>query len=150
VKYVVALGSNLGNREEKLNFALKSISSFATLTSASKFIETDPVGGPEQPLYLNGVAIFESNLSPEEFLLKLHEIENSAGRTREIRWGARTLDLDIISAGDVIQNNPELTLPHPRAHERLFVLQPWFEIEPSALLVGHGPIRDLLSGLHSL
>jgi 2-amino-4-hydroxy-6-hydroxymethyldihydropteridine diphosphokinase len=150
VKYVVALGSNLGNREEKLNFALTSISTFATLVSASKFIETDPVGGPEQPLYLNGVAIFESGLSPEEFLLKLHEIESAAGRTREIRWGARTLDLDIISAGDVIQNNPELTLPHPRAHERIFVLQPWLEIDPSASLVGHGPIRDLLLGLHSL
>lgn len=147
MKYVVALGANLGNRLEVLENAIGQINTFAEVRSVSSFIETAPVGGPEQPDYMNGVLIAESDLTPEEFLIKLHEIENAAGRTREIRWGARTLDLDIIVAGEVIQDDVDLTLPHPRAHERAFVLQPWFEIEPDAVLPGKGSVEALLSAL---
>lgn len=145
MKYVVALGANLGNRLEVLENALGQINTFAEVRSVSSFIETAPVGGPEQPDYMNGVLIAESDLTPEEFLRKLHEIENAAGRTRDVRWGARTLDLDIIVAGEVIQDDVDLTLPHPRAHERAFVLQPWFEIEPDAVLPGKGTVEALLS-----
>lgn len=147
MKFVVALGSNLGNRLAKLESAIGSIGAFADVQYVSSFIETDPVGGPEQPDYMNGVLIAESDLTPEEFLEKLHEIENAAGRTREVRWGARTLDLDIIVAGEIIQDDPHLTLPHPRAHERAFVLQPWLEIEPGAVIPGRGSIEALLAAL---
>lgn len=147
MKYVVALGANLGNRLATLENAITSINSFADVQHVSSFIETAPVGGPEQPDYMNGVLIAESDLTPKEFLEKLHTIENAAGRTREVRWGARTLDLDIIVAGEIIQQDPDLTLPHPRAHQRTFVLQPWFEIEPDAAIPGKGSIEALLSAL---
>ena len=147
MRYVVALGSNLGNRLAKLESAIGSIGVFADVQYVSSFIETDPVGGPAQPDYMNGVLIAESDLSPEEFLEKLHVIENEAGRTREVRWGARTLDLDIILAGEIIQDDSKLTLPHPRAHLRSFVLQPWLEIEPSAVIPGKGSVKALLAAL---
>lgn len=147
MKYVVALGSNLGNRLAKLDSAISSIGAFAEVKNVSSFIETAPVGGPEQPDYMNGVLIAESDLLPSDFLDKLHEIENAAGRTREVRWGARTLDLDIIVAGDIVQDDPKLTLPHPRAHERTFVLQPWLEIEPDAVIPGRGSIEAILAAL---
>jgi 2-amino-4-hydroxy-6-hydroxymethyldihydropteridine diphosphokinase len=147
VKYVVALGSNLGNRLAKLESAISSIGTFAEVLYVSSFIETAPVGGPEQPDYMNGVLIAESDLLPSDFLNKLHDIENAAGRTREVRWGARTLDLDIIVAGDIIQDDQKLTLPHPRAHERAFVLQPWLEIEPDAVIPGRGSVEAILAAL---
>lgn len=147
MRYVVALGSNLGNRGSKLEFAISEIGSFATVVAVSKFLETDPVGGPEQPQYLNAVAIIESELEPIKFLEKLNEIENAAGRTREVRWGARTLDLDIITAEDVVQDDPILTLPHPRAHERGFVLQPWLEIDADATIPGMGRVDEIFAAL---
>ena len=147
MKYVVGLGSNLGNRLAKLESAISSIGAFADVQFVSSFIETDPIGGPEQPDYMNGVLIAESDLSPEDFLEKLHNIENEAGRTREVRWGARTLDLDIIVAGEIIQDDSQITLPHPRAHERAFVLQPWLEIEPGAVIPGKGSVEALLAAL---
>ncbi|MEN9325315.1 MAG: hypothetical protein RL414_1069 [Actinomycetota bacterium] len=145
MKVVIALGSNLGDRRENLNTAITALQPFVHHMAVSSFHETDPVGGPEQPDYLNAVLVGETHLNPEELLQVMQEIENQAGRTREIRWGARTLDLDLIVAGDVIQEDPFLTLPHPRAHERGFVLQPWVEIEPDASIPGKGKLSDLLA-----
>jgi 2-amino-4-hydroxy-6-hydroxymethyldihydropteridine diphosphokinase len=147
VQYVIALGSNLGDRHENLTAALKEISKIAAVLSVSKFYETAPVGGPDQPDYVNAVAIVAGDMTPTNLLLELQKIENSAGRTREVRWGARTLDLDIIIAEDVQLETEFLTLPHPRAHERAFVLAPWAEIDPDAHIIGKGPISSLLSSL---
>ena len=149
MKYVIALGSNLGDRQSILIHAIDSIKLIAEVIAVSSFYETNPVGGPEQPNYLNGVMIVNSEKLPEELLKLLQEIENSAGRTREIKWGARTLDLDLISAGEIHIDTEFLTLPHPRAHERAFVLQPWIEIEPGGAIVGKGQITDLLAALGS-
>jgi len=159
MKYVVALGSNLGDRLENLKGALRSIALIAEVKATSSFYETNPVGGPEQPDYLNAVAILHCNLSPEDLLLQLQQIESEAGRTREVRWGARILDLDLISASTssstssstsdmpVIIETALLVLPHPRAHERAFVLQPWLEIEPEAQIIGKGSVKELFAAL---
>lgn len=146
MKVVIALGSNLGNREATLDFAASRLSEHLSHIKISSYIETDPVGGPEQPKYLNAVAVGETTLTAEILLNELQQIENEAGRTREVRWGARTLDLDIIMYGDVVSNDPTLTLPHPRAHERAFVLAPWLEVDPNAIL-GGAPISELLAKL---
>ena len=146
MKAVIALGSNLGNREATLDFAVSRLSEHLSHIKISSYIETDPVGGPEQPKYLNAVAVGETTHTAETLLKELQKIENEAGRTREVRWGARTLDLDIIMFGDVVSNDPTLTLPHPRAHERAFVLAPWLEVDPNAIL-GEAPISELLAKL---
>ena len=144
MKFVVSLGSNLGNRHDILQRAVESIRLISTIEAVSSFYETAPVGGPEQPDYINAVLIASANFPPEEFLQKLNEIENEAGRVREVRWGARTLDLDLITADDVEQESEFLTLPHPRAHERAFVLQPWLEIDPAAYIPGKGAVVEFL------
>ena len=143
MKVVIALGSNLGDRKSILDEAVLSLKQVITVKAVSTYIETDPVGGPDQPRYLNAVLVGESDLAPEELLRKLQAIENSAGRVRIERWGARTLDLDLIAAGDIVQESEFLTLPHPRAHERRFVLDPWLEIDPEATLPGFGEVRLL-------
>jgi 2-amino-4-hydroxy-6-hydroxymethyldihydropteridine diphosphokinase len=147
MKYVVALGSNLGDRSQILESALEEIGNFSEIIKVSSFYETAPVGGPDQPDYMNAIVIIDSQLSPEDLLLSLQSIENKAGRTREVRWGARTLDLDLISAGDLKVESEFLTLPHPRAHERGFVLQPWLEIDADAEIVGKGRISELLAAI---
>lgn len=143
MKVVIALGSNLGDRKAKLDDAVDQLRKIITITKVSTFIETDPVGGPDQPNYLNAVVIGESDLEPADLLAKMLAIENEAGRTREVRWGARTLDLDLIVAGDTVMDTEFLTLPHPRAHERRFVLDPWLEVDPEAILPGCGEVRLL-------
>ena len=144
MKVVIALGSNLGDRTATLDAAVDSLRKIINVKSVSTFIETDPVGGPKQPDYLNAVLIGESGLEPIQLLFAMQEIELLAGRERAERWGARTLDLDLIVAGDLQMNSELLTLPHPRAHERRFVLDPWLEIEPGAILPGKGEVRLLL------
>ena len=143
MKVVIALGSNLGDRKATLDDAVDQLRKIITITKVSTFIETDPVGGPDQPDYLNAVVIGESDLDPSDLLAKMLAIENEAGRTREVRWGARTLDLDLIVAGDTVMDTEFLTLPHPRAHERRFVLDPWLEVDPEAILPGCGEVRLL-------
>ena len=143
MKVVIALGSNLGDRAATLDAAIDSLRKIIEVKSVSTFIETDPVGGPEQPDYLNAVLIGESELEPIQLLFAMQEIELLAGRERVERWGARTLDLDLIVAGDLQMDTELLTLPHPRAHERRFVLDPWLEIEPGAILPGKGEVRLL-------
>ncbi len=147
MKVVIALGSNLGDRENYLNTAIQELSAAISITSVSSFYETDPVGGPDQPDYLNAVLIAECTHEPVELMQLLLQIEARLGRVRDVPLGPRTLDLDLITAGDHLISAEELTLPHPRAHERAFVLRPWLEIDPDARIPGHGSIALLLSAL---
>jgi 2-amino-4-hydroxy-6-hydroxymethyldihydropteridine diphosphokinase len=212
---VLALGSNLGDRGDILQGGVDAIAGLAEvrLIAVSPVYETVPVGGPPQPDYLNAVVLAGTTLSSLELLDRLHEIEAAFNRVRMVRWGPRTLDIDIITvAGEhgylpggrppvppdagaagpdrkdrdrirpvradgeqrggrpsglsdagatgpdrkdrdrirparADEDAPELTLPHPRAHERSFVLAPWHDIDPQAELPGHGPVADLLAGL---
>ncbi|MEN2743774.1 2-amino-4-hydroxy-6-hydroxymethyldihydropteridine diphosphokinase [Sinomonas halotolerans] len=146
VRCVLALGSNLGERAETLADATAEIVDRpdVRLVDVSPVIRTKPVGGPPgQPDFLNMVMIVETTLGPYELLEHCHDIEARHHRTREVRWGPRTLDIDIITYGDARLDDPELTIPHPRAAERAFVLFPWLVIEPLAVLDGH-PLVELL------
>jgi 2-amino-4-hydroxy-6-hydroxymethyldihydropteridine diphosphokinase len=146
---VIALGANLGDARAALSGASEAIEATPgiELIAQSSVYSTAPIGGVEQPDYLNAVVIVETTLSPRELLDRLHEIENSWHRTREVRWGPRTLDLDLIEYAGVTSEDPELTLPHPRAHERAFVLVPWLEADPQAELTGSGPVALLVPAL---
>jgi 2-amino-4-hydroxy-6-hydroxymethyldihydropteridine diphosphokinase len=144
MKAVIALGSNLGNRELNIDSAIAELVKIVEITHLSTNHETDPVGGPEQPKYLNAIAIAETELKPEELLIAMLEIENKLGRKREIHWGPRTLDLDLIVFGEEVIESEILVLPHPRAHERRFVLEPWLEIEPDAYIPGIGKVESIL------
>ena len=128
----IALGSNLGDSEDFLAGALAALARIpeTRLVAASRVFETDPVSDIDQDVYLNAAALLETSLSPWQLLDSLHEIENAARRTRTLRWGPRTLDLDLISFGQFTCDDERLTLPHPRAHERAFVLAPMLDIDP--------------------
>jgi 2-amino-4-hydroxy-6-hydroxymethyldihydropteridine diphosphokinase len=117
------------------------------VTAVSPVYETVPVGGPPQPDYLNAVLLVVTSLPSLALLGRLHEVEAAFDRIRVVRWGPRTLDIDIITVTGERSDDPELTLPHPRAHERPFVLAPWHDIDPDAVLPGYGPIASLLTGL---
>jgi 2-amino-4-hydroxy-6-hydroxymethyldihydropteridine diphosphokinase len=147
VKVVIALGSNIGDTNSHLHHAIEELGKHFEITAVSSFYKTAPVGGPVQDDFLNAVLTGESELDPLDLLVAMQEIEAMAGRTRDIHWGPRTLDLDLISYGDHEIHEPHLEIPHPRAHERQFVLEPWCEIDPQAVLIGHGRIQDLLDGL---
>ncbi len=147
---VVALGANLGDREQTMLRAVTMLSSApgVSVRAKSMTVETAPVGGPEQPDYLNQVVVVESSLAPAELLALCHRIEQELGRERQERWGARTVDLDLIAYGrpgstsEVVSDDPEITLPHPRAHERAFVLVPWLQVSPDAeLRLPSGEVR---------
>jgi 2-amino-4-hydroxy-6-hydroxymethyldihydropteridine diphosphokinase len=144
---VLALGSNLGDRQDILQGAVDAIVGLpgVRVTAVSPVYETVPVGGPAQPDYLNAVVLASVARSARELLDRLHEIEAAFDRVRLVRWGARTLDIDIIVFDSVRCDDPELTLPHPRAHERAFVLAPWHDVDPDAALPGHGPVAELLA-----
>jgi 2-amino-4-hydroxy-6-hydroxymethyldihydropteridine diphosphokinase len=148
-RVVIALGSNLGNRLENLQAGLDALfdAPGLALVAVSPVYETVPVGGPDQPSYLNAVLIARTTLPARRVLDRCHRAETARGRVREERWGPRTLDLDVIVYGDVVSADPELTLPHPRAHERAFVLVPWRAIEPDAAIPGRGLVSDLLAGM---
>ena len=143
MKVVIALGSNLGERESFINSAIEAMKGQIAISRISTLIETDPVGGPEQGKYLNGVLIGETELSPQELMSSLLQIELELGRVRTVVNGARTIDLDLIAYEGVELESDSLTLPHPRAHQRAFVLLPWLEIEPDAVLMGKGSVRDI-------
>ncbi len=150
----IALGSNLGEREAHLGAALHALGALAgsELTRRSGVIETDPVGPPGQGRYLNAAAELRTALSPRELLHALLAIEAGRGRDRagERRWGPRTLDLDILVFGDRVVDEPGLTIPHPRLHERLFVLRPLCEIAPDLMLPGYEKTpRELLGVLET-
>ncbi|WP_433247549.1 2-amino-4-hydroxy-6-hydroxymethyldihydropteridine diphosphokinase [Streptosporangium sp. CA-135522] len=148
MKVVLALGSNLGERFDTLQGALDVLFDAPELdfVEVSPVYETDPVGGPEQGPYLNAVVIAQTTLEPRTLLDRAQGVENAFGRVRAERWGARTLDVDLIAVGDVVSDDPDLTLPHPRAHERAFVLVPWSQADPDAVLSGRR-VTDLLAGL---
>jgi 2-amino-4-hydroxy-6-hydroxymethyldihydropteridine diphosphokinase len=147
MKAVIALGSNIGNPTENLDLALALLREATDVKKVSSFYVTKPVGYEDQPDFVNAVCIIETELPAMDLLNMLHGIEKAMGRERTIKWGPRTLDLDIIQYGSMLSSAEELTLPHPRAHERKFVLEPWHEIEPDAILLTHGKIADLLSKL---
>lgn len=150
MKVVIALGSNIGESELILRSAINSIKECVDVFAVSRFYTTAPVGGPEQPDYLNAVLVGDcTELTPIALLHTLQRIEAAAGRTRGIHWGPRTLDLDLIIFGDEILASPELTVPHPRAHERRFVLEPWHEIDPTGVIPGRGAVVQLLESLSS-
>ena len=145
MKAVVSLGANIGDPKANLDLAVALLREATDVIAVSSYLQTKPVGGPEQPDYLNAVAIVESELPAKDLLAVLNGIETAMGRTREIHWGPRVIDLDLIQYGGLLVSDEKLTLPHPRAHERRFVLAPWFEIEPEAILLTHGRISDLLN-----
>ena len=144
---VLAIGSNLGDRMDNLQRGIDMLDSDGlTATAVSGVFETAPVGGPPQADYLNAVLLARSSLPAREILARCAAAESAAGRVRSVRWGPRTLDVDIITCGDEHSTDQELTLPHPRAHERAFVLAPWLDVQPTAVLPGWGPVVDLLAG----
>ena len=156
VPVVIALGANLGAVQATLAAAVRQLGDLdgLAITAVSDLFETDPVGGPEQPAYLNAVVLGRTRLAAFALLTELHGIEADHGRVRETRWGARSLDCDLIQYGDpwqdsdVVSDNPELRLPHPRAHQRAFVLAPWSAVDPQAVLrVGEAlvPVSELLA-----
>ena len=144
---VLALGSNLGDRQDILQGGVDAIAGIegVRLTGVSPVYETVPVGGPPQPDYLNAVVLAEVTISSRDLLDRLHEVEAAFDRIRLVRWGPRTLDIDIITVAGEHSDDPDLTLPHPRAHERAFVLGPWHDVDPDAVLPGRGPVADLLA-----
>jgi len=144
MKAVVALGANIGNPQEQMDLAVAMLREATDVAAVSSYYTTKPVGGPEQPDYINAVCLIESELPAIDLLSLLHGIEKSLGRERAEKWGPRTIDLDLIQYGALLSSAAELQLPHPRAHERRFVLEPWHEIEPDAILLTHGKISDLL------
>ncbi|MFE1250402.1 2-amino-4-hydroxy-6-hydroxymethyldihydropteridine diphosphokinase [Streptomyces sp. NPDC058735] len=145
---VVALGSNLGNRLETLQGAVDALGDTPGLRikGVSPVYETEPWGVDpgSQPAYFNAVVVLRTTLPPSSLLERAQAIEEAFHRVRDERWGPRTLDVDIVSYADVVSDDPELTLPHPRAHERAFVLAPWHDLEPDAQLPGRGPVAGLL------
>ncbi len=147
MKAVISLGANIGNPEEQMHLAIAMLREATDVVALSSIYTTEPVGGPEQPNYLNAICIAESDLPAADLLSLLHGIEKTLGRERIERWGPRTIDLDLIQYGTILSSAQELELPHPRAHERKFVLEPWFEIEPEAILLTHGKISELLEQL---
>lgn len=147
MKAVVALGANIGNPQEQMDLAVAMLKESTQVIALSSYYITKPVGGPEQPDYINAVCILESELPAVELLSLLHGIEKSLGRERLEKWGPRTIDLDLIQYGSLLSKAEELELPHPRAYERRFVLEPWHEIEPDAVLLTHGKISELLAQL---
>jgi 2-amino-4-hydroxy-6-hydroxymethyldihydropteridine diphosphokinase len=145
MRAVIALGSNLGDRASNIREAIDHLSRYFTVEKIATSITTEPVGYTDQPDFLNTVLIADSPYSALETLKILLSIENHMGRERNIHWGPRNIDLDLITYGQEILQTDELTLPHPRAHERAFVLAPWCEIDPDAVIPGRGRISDLLS-----
>ena len=144
VEAVLAFGSNLGDSQQLLDDAVHALRTHpkVQVTAVSPLAQTAPVGGPEQPDFLNQVVIIDTTLAPYALLELAHELEQAAARIRNIRWGPRTLDIDVITFNDVVSEHPTLTLPHPRAAQRAFVLTPWSWADPNAKLNG-APVAEL-------
>lgn len=153
VPVVLALGSNLGEREATLDAAIAALSGTPGITviAVSRYHETVALtlDGRDMhaPAYVNAVVLVDTVLGPERLLDICNAIENAHGRVRKERWGARTLDIDIIDYDHIHLQTTRLTLPHPRAHERDFVLAPWLEVDADAEIPGIGPVRGALDAL---
>lgn len=145
---VVSLGANLGNRLETLQGAVDALEDTPGIRvkAVSPVYETEPWGVEpgSQPSYFNAVVVLKTTLPPSSLLERAHAVEEAFHRVRDERWGPRTLDVDIVSYADLLSDDPQLTLPHPRAHERAFVLVPWHDVDPEAELPGRGPVAALL------
>ncbi|MEU0598409.1 2-amino-4-hydroxy-6-hydroxymethyldihydropteridine diphosphokinase [Streptomyces sp. NPDC006393] len=148
---VISLGSNLGNRLETLQGAVDALEDTpgVRIKAVSPVYETEPWGVEpgSQPSYFNAVVVLRTTLPPSSLLERAHAIEEAFHRVRDERWGPRTIDVDIVAYADVVSDDPRLTLPHPRAHERAFVLAPWHDVDPEAQLPGRGPVAALLTAL---
>jgi len=144
MKAVISLGANIGNPEEQMQLAIAMLREATDVIALSSIYTTEPVGGPVQPNYLNAICITESELPAADLLALLHGIEKTLGREHVERWGPRTIDLDLIQYGSLLSSADELQLPHPRAHERRFVIEPWHSIEPDAILLTQGKISEIL------
>ena len=142
---VLSIGSNLGDRLARLQGAADALRPW--VVAVSPVYETAPWGPVPQDDYLNAIALADdADATPEQWLERAHAAEQAAGRTRDVRWGPRTLDVDVVAVDDVHRDDPELTLPHPRAHERAFVLVPWHDLDPGASLDGTS-LTELLAKL---
>jgi 2-amino-4-hydroxy-6-hydroxymethyldihydropteridine diphosphokinase len=145
----VGLGANLGPREINLLRAVDLLAETegVDVRAVSQLRETEPVGVVEQPLFLNGAVALDTSLSPRELLDRLLEIERGLGRVRELRWGPRVVDLDLLVYGDRQVEEPGLRVPHPRLHERRFALEPLAELDPELDVPGLGRVEDALAAL---
>ena len=145
----LALGSNQGNRLEMLQGAVDALAATPGMTvlAVSGVYETEPVGGPPQPDYLNAVVLAEGPSDPRQVRDRAQAVEDDFGRVREERWGPRTLDVDVIVVGDLVVDEPDLQVPHPRVAERAFVLLPWLDVEPAAALPDGRMVTGLLAAL---
>jgi 2-amino-4-hydroxy-6-hydroxymethyldihydropteridine diphosphokinase len=147
MKAVISLGANIGDPKAQMDLAVAMLREATEVISVSEYFSTKPVGDIDQPDYLNAICIAESDLPALDLLAVLHGIEKTLGRERLEKWGPRTIDLDLIQYGSLLSSADELTLPHPRAHERRFVLEPWISIDPEAILLTHGKVSELLAQL---
>lgn len=140
----IGLGSNLGDRLATLQRAVDLLAERGVrVTAASRVWETEPVGGPEgQPPYLNAVVRAETTADPAAVLEAAHAVEAGLGRTRDVHWGPRTIDIDLLLAGDMVSNDPAITIPHPRLAERAFVVLPLLELDPDPILPGGDRLLD--------
>jgi 2-amino-4-hydroxy-6-hydroxymethyldihydropteridine diphosphokinase len=145
---VLSFGANLGDRVARLRRGLEVVAQHVPVRAISAVYETAAVGGEDQPPYLNLVAFVDSD-DPETVFGAAQAAEQSQGRLRSTRWGPRTLDVDVITVDDLRTDDPRLTLPHPRARERAFVLVPWLALDRAASLPGGPPVRALLAALPS-
>lgn len=148
-KAAIGLGANLGDRMGALQGAVNSLERAPGIhvTAVSGVYETDPVGGPDQEDFLNAVAIVALDASPSELLVACQAAEAEWYRTREVRWGPRTLDVDVLCIDQLTSDDPVLTLPHPRAATRAFVCIPWLDADPEAVIPGVGALRDIVPTL---
>ena len=149
MKAVVALGSNLENRKLNLDIAITHLEELLQDLKVSPYFETEPVGGPEQDDFINAVVIGSCDLTPEILLAELLKIEDQMGRMREVKWGPRIIDLDLIVYGEQVVDTVFLKLPHPLAHSREFVLIPWLAIDPEGEIPGIGAVKSLLASIQS-
>lgn len=153
VPVLLAFGSNLGDRGATIRAAqrelaaLDGIAGFAASPLRETVALTVDGPDPDAPRYVNGVATAETTLAPHALLDELQRVEAAHGRVRDVRWGDRTLDIDLILYGGRVLQDERLTVPHPRAHERDFVLAPWLDLDPHAVLMGHGRVADLLAAI---
>ncbi len=145
IRYAVALGSNLGNRLGHLQAAVGGLASIGEVSAISGLYESDPVGGPDQDPYLNAVVILDTEMSAAELLGALQELEGAAGRKRTVKWGPRTLDLDILTSDGPAVRTSELVIPHKASAQRRFVLEPLAEVWPDATVAGGVPASTALS-----
>jgi 2-amino-4-hydroxy-6-hydroxymethyldihydropteridine diphosphokinase len=151
IRAYVGIGSNLGNPRKTIAAALDLLRAEPgiEIVAVSTLRETDPIGYEDQPRFLNGAAALETELPPRKLLERLLAIERQLGRIRRDtpRYGPRTIDLDLLLYGQETLDEPGLTIPHPRLHERRFALEPLVELDPALEIPGRGPIRALLAGL---